>query len=200
MDRVSERAGLAKTALYYHFGSKEGLLAAVLDRAAHAWIDGIHEAARSGGDPLERLDRALAGMRALLEEHPWILKLLQLLALEVAEERPEVRATLRSLLERARSLPARGMREALGVDLPGAELVAAIILALLDGLALGRRVDPGSIPLEEAFAELRRLTAFMVIIRLDPDLARSFEARLQDPSSPSPDPRSDDGSYDDPGG
>jgi hypothetical protein len=58
-----------------------GLLAAVLERTATAWIEGIQEAARQGGDPLARLDRALTGMRAMLEEKPWLMKLLQLLAL-----------------------------------------------------------------------------------------------------------------------
>src|SRR6266851_3771980 len=72
VDRLAERSGIAKTAIYYHFGNKEGLLAAVLDRAATQWIEAILQASRQGGDPLGRLDRALAGMRAMLEERPWI--------------------------------------------------------------------------------------------------------------------------------
>jgi AcrR family transcriptional regulator len=38
VDELAARAEIAKTAIYYHFGSKEGLVTAVLDRAATAWI------------------------------------------------------------------------------------------------------------------------------------------------------------------
>jgi AcrR family transcriptional regulator len=175
VDRLAERSGIAKTAIYYHFGNKEGLLAAVLERAAAQWIDGIQQASRQGGDPLARLDRALAGMRAMLEERPWIYKLFQILALEVAEEKPEIRATLQGIVRRARQAITSGMRDALGVDVPGADAVAGMILATLDGVSLGLQIDPQLVDLDQAFADLRRVTAFMVATRLDPELAKLFD-------------------------
>lgn len=174
VDRLAERSGIAKTAIYYHFGNKEGLLAAVLERAATQWIEGIQAAASQGGDSLQRLDRALAGMRAMLEERPWILKLFQILALEVAEEKPEIRATLRAILDKARAAIVAGMRDALGGELAGAEQVASLMLCILDGISLGLQIDE-SISLDETFAELRRLIAFMVAARLDPQLGRLFD-------------------------
>jgi AcrR family transcriptional regulator len=175
VDQLAARSAIAKTAIYYHFGNKEGLLAAVLERAATAWIDGIREASRQAGGPIERLDRALLGMRAMLEEKPWILKLLQILALEVAEEKPEIRATLQSILRRARDAFVSGMREALGADVPGAETIAGLILAFLDGISLGLHLAPEEISLDEVFEEIRRLTMFMVASRLNPDLMRVIE-------------------------
>jgi len=175
VDRVAERSGIAKTAIYYHFGNKEGLLVAVLERAATHWIDGIEQAARQGGEPLERLDRALAGMRAMLEERPWILKLFQLLALEVADHKPEVRATLQGIIGRARDAIVNGMREALGVAVPGAETVAGLLLALLDGVSLGAHITPTLLPYDDAFREIRRLVAFMIATRLNPELAALFD-------------------------
>jgi AcrR family transcriptional regulator len=175
VDRLARRSGIAKTAIYHHFGSKERLLAAVLEQAATTWIEGISQAARQSGEPGDRLDRALAGMRLLLEEKPWILNLLQILALEVAGERPEVRATLQAIVQRAKGAIVSGMRDVLGIDLPRADAVAGAILALLDGVALGRLIDPDGISLDEAFAEIRRITTFMVLIRLDPDLGRRFD-------------------------
>ena len=174
VDRLAERSGIAKTAIYYHFGNKEGLLAAVLERAATQWIDGIQSAASQGGDPLQRLDRALAGMRAMLEERPWIYKLFQILALEVAEEKPEIRATLRAILNKARDAIVTGMRDALGVAVPGAEQVAGMMLAMLDGISLGMHIDD-SLSLDAMFTELRSLVAFMVASRLNPELARLFD-------------------------
>jgi hypothetical protein len=146
----------------------------VLERAATQWIEGIQSAARQGGDPLQRLDRALAGMRAMLEERPWIYKLFQILALEVADEKPEIRARLRAILDKARGAIVEGMRDALGVEVPGAEQVAGMMLSTLDGLALGLQIDD-RLSLDDAFAELRRLVAFMVATRLNPELAQLFD-------------------------
>jgi hypothetical protein len=146
----------------------------VLERAATQWIDGIQSAASQGGDPLQRLDRALAGMRAMLEERPWIYKLFQILALEVAEEKPEIRATLRAILDKARSAIVDGMRDALGVEVPGAAMVASLILAILDGISIGQQIDD-TLSFDEAFGELRRLVAFMVTTRLNPEVGRLFD-------------------------
>lgn len=175
VDRLAERSGIAKTAIYYHFGNKEGLLAAVLERAATHWIEGIEQAARQAGAPLERLDRALAGMRAMLEERPWILKLFHILALEVADEKPEIRATLQAILRKARGAIVSGMRDALGVELPDADLIAGLLLSSLDGISIGLQVDPDQVSLDQAFGELRRVVAFMVATRLNPELAIPFD-------------------------
>lgn len=182
VDQLAARSGIAKTAIYYHFGNKEGLLAAVLERAATTWIDGIQAAAKQGGDPIGRLDRALAGMRTLLEEKPWILKLVQILALEVAGEKPEVRATLQSILRRARAAIVTGLHEALGIELPNADRIAGVMLALLDGISLGLHLDPEAIPLDEAFEEMRRITIFMVLGQLNPDLLGWLEQSV--PATP----------------
>lgn len=176
VDRLAERSGIAKTAIYYHFGNKEGLLAAVLERASTEWIEAIQQAARQAGDPVGRLERALAGMRAMLEERPWILKLFQILTLEVADEKPEIRATLQGIVRRARQAITDGMRESLGVDVPGAEAVAGMMLAMLDGIALGMQIDPDAVALDQVFIDLRRTTTFMVAIRLSPELAQMFDA------------------------
>jgi AcrR family transcriptional regulator len=176
VDELAARAEIAKTAIYYHFGNKEGLVTAVLDRAATAWIEGIREAPSQAGDPLARLDRALTGMRTMLEEKPWIMKLLQLLALEVADHKPEVRATLQSIVRRARDAITEGMRDALGIEVPDADAVAGVILALLDGVSLGIQLDPDLVSLDQAFEEIRRITLFMVISRLNPELLDALEA------------------------
>ena len=175
VDRLAERSGIAKTAIYYHFGNKEGLLAAVLERASTQWIEGIENAARQAGDPMQRLDNALTGMRAMLEERPWIYNLFQILALEVADQKPEIRATLQAILRKARQAVVSGINEALGVEVAGADLLAGILLATLDGISLGMQINPEDVPLDEVFRELRRLMAFMVATRLRPELAALFD-------------------------
>jgi len=171
VDQIAARSGIAKTAIYYHFGNKAGLLAAALERAANAWIEGIAQASRQAGDWSSRLDSALAGMRVLLEEKPWIFKLVQILAFEVAEEKPEIRETLQSIVQRAREAIVAGLRDALGVEVPDAEGVAKVILVWL------------ATSLDEEFVELRRITTFAVATRLNPELARWFD---QPPGNLSP--------------
>jgi len=176
VDRLAERSGIAKTAIYYHFGNKEGLLAAVLERTATQWIDGILQASRQAGDPIERLERALLGMRAMLEERPWIYNLFQILALEVADEKPEIRATLQKIIRRAREAISDGMREALGMDVPDADGVAGMMLAILDGVSLGMQIDPERVSLDQVFRDLRRITGMMIAARLNPGLAHVLDS------------------------
>lgn len=182
VDRLAERSGIAKTAIYYHFGNKEGLLAAVLERTATEWIEAIQQAARQAGDPAGRLERALAGMRAMLEERPWIYKLFQILTLEVAEEKPEIRDTLQGIIRRARAAITDGMREALGVEVPDADGVAGLMLAALDGISLGLQIDPERASLDQVFTDLRRVITFMIALRLNPELAQMFDLRRDLPA------------------
>lgn len=179
VDELAARSGIAKTAIYHHFGNKDGLLAAVLERTAAAWIDGIKQSSSEGTYAFERLDRALAGMRTLLEEKPWVLKLVQILALEVADEKPEIRATLQALFRRANDAIVEGMEEAMGVPVPNAERIARVVLALLDGIAMGQHVDPENIQLDDAFAELRRVWVLSVASHLMPDMLASIEESVR---------------------
>ena len=184
VDELAARSGIAKTAIYHHFGNKDGLLAAVVERTAAAWIDGIKQSSSEASYPFERLDRALAGMRTLLEEKPWILKLVQILALEVADEKPEIRATLQALFRRATAAIVEGMEEALGVPVPNGERIGKVVLALLDGIAMGQHVDPERIPLDDAFAELRRVWVLLAASHMLPDMMKSIEQSVAALSTP----------------
>jgi AcrR family transcriptional regulator len=170
VDELANRSGIAKTAIYHHFGNKDGLLAAVVERTAAAWIEGIRQSSSEASYPFERLDRALAGMRTMLEEKPWILKLVQILALEVADQKPEIRATLQALFRRATEAIVEGMQEAMGAPVPNAERIGKVVLALLDGIAMGQHVDPDNISLDDAFAELRRVWVLLAASHLLPEM------------------------------
>lgn len=56
VDAIARRAGTAKTSLYKHFGNKDGLIAAVLEREGAAWRAWFFaEIAKVQGDALTRL-------------------------------------------------------------------------------------------------------------------------------------------------
>src|SRR3989339_304940 len=58
VDAIVDAAGTAKTTLYKSFGSKDGLVEAVLEREGRAWRTWfLSEIDGPGGSPLERLER-----------------------------------------------------------------------------------------------------------------------------------------------
>jgi len=174
VDRLAEKSCIAKTAIYYHFGNKEGLLAAVLDRAASEWIESIKQSADRAENAEEALDRALGGMRTMVEKKPWIMKLLLLLTLEVVDEKPEIREAMTQIYLRARNNIVAGLRDALGFEVPKAEEVGNALLGLLQAIVIGLELAP-RLSLDEAFVNIRDIIVFMVASRVDPTLQLSTQ-------------------------
>ncbi|CAG0983381.1 HTH-type transcriptional regulator AcrR [Myxococcaceae bacterium] len=164
VDALCRRAGIVKTALYWHFGSKEGLLAAVIDRVASEWIDEIERSVYRVGEPVERLTRAVRGMRTLVEERPELLRLLLAVLFERAEGDTESRAALRRTFVRAR----RAIVDAIESSAPGVrepDLIAHTILSLMQGALLRRLVDPEGADLDRIFNEAERTVRLMLADR-----------------------------------
>ena len=187
VDRLAERSGIAKTAIYYHFGNKEGLLAAVVERAADLWINQIGQSAQEAETPEEALDRAIAGMQSMVEERSWILKLLILLTLEVADDKPVVRKSMSDVFHRARSSMVAGVEGAMGMPVPDAEMIGNVVLGLLQSIVVARELDPDA-SIDASFAELRAIMINMVIRRLEPAISAQAtgEEAADDPVVPEP--------------
>lgn len=66
---IVELAGVAKPALYYHFGSKEALLTAVLEEAARAFERKMDAAMTTRGTARERLSALCTDLHDLFQEH-----------------------------------------------------------------------------------------------------------------------------------
>ncbi len=165
VDALCRRAGIVKTALYWHFGSKEGLLAAVIERVSSAWIDEIQKSAYQVGEPFERFSRALAGLRAIVEERPHLLRLLLALLLERSGEDDETRAALRAAFQRARRAVVDGI-EATTPGLRDPDLIAHTILSLVQGALLLTLADPAEANLDRLFGELQRTVRLVLADRM----------------------------------
>ena len=162
VDALCRDAGVVKSAIYWHFESKEGLLAAVLEETATAWIDGIVKSCAQTGDPRERLRRAIAGMRDLVETKPALLRLLHAMLLERTGVDPTTRAALLRVFDHARRALVDGIAEAIGSRPPGLEAVAALALGTLDGVFLQYQLRQDRTELDVVFAELERAIAYLV--------------------------------------
>ena len=166
VDALCKKAGIVKTALYWHFGSKEGLLAAVIERVAHEWIEEIQRSVYVTGEPLERLDRVLGGLRQILQQRPRHTRLLLSVLLERSEGDPTTRASLKRIFDHAIGTMVQGLEDAVGRPLPDLDLVAHTILSLTQGAALRALVDPDGVDLERFFGDIRHTIILIIADRM----------------------------------
>lgn len=84
--KIAKLSGLPASSIYWHFGSKAGILAAVMERGAEAFFSTADEEAEPGAasnmeSPGELLRMRFQQARRSAEEHPEFLRLLFLLIL-----------------------------------------------------------------------------------------------------------------------
>lgn len=171
---VSRRAGVAKTALYWHFESKEGLLAAVIERVGETWIEEIQKSAYLVGDPLQRVQRLSEGWRRIVVDEPQLLRLLMVVQLELGEHSAAVSGSLQRVWQHAERAIAQGIEDSVGASLPDLDLVAHTMLTLLQGVLLRRAVNPDDADLDRLLADFTRTVLLIVADRLPEQLRREL--------------------------
>jgi AcrR family transcriptional regulator len=161
---IREVSGVLPSSIYWEFGSKEGLLAAVLEDAAERWLqqagDSIQRAMdRPAASADERLGDALDHLADAMAERPEFHRLLLLLALE---RRDAGEATLQ-IVRNVRQLALQGLARLYvdtGIVSEGTpeEAVADLTrasLAFFDGALVAAQIDPAKADLRRMFALLR---------------------------------------------
>lgn len=150
MDAVAEAAGRTSGAVYAHFDSKQGLLLAVLDSWAQSVVTVLSAEVALSTTPEEQLaavwsnvgsgDNGVSDSRSLLE-HELRLR---------ATRDPQVASALRTRSAEARRRTASELdrwSKSIGAQpVADSEGAAVLVKALLDGLELQRRLEPGSVP------------------------------------------------------
>ncbi len=150
---ICKRAEVMPPTLYWHFGDKEGLVAAVMERAAERWFEEFVPSGRA--DARQRLDV----LGSLFRERPEFLRLLLLLALERRDPADGVRSAVERIRKRAREAWSATLEEQLTeIDAPeqrnaAAELLSEFILAQMDGIFIASQLQPESANIE-ALVEL----------------------------------------------
>lgn len=69
IEEIAQRAGVSKPIIYEHFGAKEGLYAAIVDREMEALVDRVSESI-SAGTPRQRFERAVQAFMTYTREQP----------------------------------------------------------------------------------------------------------------------------------
>jgi len=164
ISHIRKACGLPPSSIYWHFGSKEGVLAAVMERGAQRFFAAIP--ADAGVE--QQLD-ALANQQA---QRPEFLRLLYLLSLERSTD-PVVAEVVR----RVRDTAIARFRDAIGQMLPAdvprqkADRVitelAAIAVALSDGIFLAEHLEPETTDVERMYRRLYQTMTAMIPILLE---------------------------------
>jgi AcrR family transcriptional regulator len=160
---IRKACGLPPSSIYWHFGSKDGVLAAVMERGADRFFAAIPTS--------EDADEQLAVLSALQAQHPDFLRLLYMLSLERNND-PAVAAVIR----RVRDTAIRRFRDVVTRLLPTdvrpskADRVAteltALAVALSDGVFFAKHLEPDT-DVERMYLRLFQTVTALIPILLE---------------------------------
>jgi AcrR family transcriptional regulator len=149
MEAVAAEAGAYRDSVRYYFGSKAAFVAAVVDSLSHDQSLGAvaeTQAAR-GGD--ERVHGLVAGDRRLVDDRAAFRDFFAILPHVVLD--PELRERVAGLYDWYRDLYVEGLGGATAVGDERLRRFASLMVAVTDGLAVQKLLDPDGVDLEPLF-------------------------------------------------
>lgn len=143
MEEIADRAGVTKPILYHHFGSKDGLLAAVIDRAGAELGRAVEEAVLGAKGADDALARGLRAYFTFMAKHraAWLA-----LLNETATNGAGAEALERIRQERARFIAALVVAEVPGSDMTRAMTYAQAVIGACERLATAPHDDEDVTP------------------------------------------------------
>lgn len=154
---IGEEAGVSRGSIFWHFGSKEGLLFAVVERAFDEWRREVLVPDVGDARGVEALRAGIRAHRRFLEARGEEIRLLFVLLFEALGPQPALAPEFASLHRGLRGLAA-GF-----VDSPGpaairrgvdSEATAAVLVGALGGIAYQWLLDPEGVDLGAAYGAL----------------------------------------------
>jgi AcrR family transcriptional regulator len=136
---IRKACGLPPSSIYWHFGSKEGVLAAVMERGADRFFAAIPTS--------EDADEQLAVLSRLQAQHPDFLRLFYMLSLERSDD-PAVAAVVRRVRDTAIGRFRSAITQLLPADAPPPKAdrvvteLTALAVALSDGVFFADHLEP----------------------------------------------------------
>lgn len=158
IDVICREVNVSPPTIYHHFGSKEGLLAAVVERSVNEWYADLEAAVPPGSESIDRFADAMADS---MRNRPDILRLILIMGLDRTSANASVRETVQKVRRQAIEHLTDRMNRILGV-LGGDfnEKLARFLLVQLDGIFVAREIDDRE-DIEELLSMMR--TAFIAV-------------------------------------
>jgi len=147
---ITKLSGLPASSTYWHFGSKEQLLGAVIESAASNWLRGLKRWKDVQGTPRERLSEMMKiGATDWSGGRPAFLRLIFMIALETNDGNGDVVETLRRVRLQVRRTFHRAFVDEYGEPDDAetakfAEQLSAFSLAVADGVFIAGEIDASS--------------------------------------------------------
>lgn len=161
INEVCKRAGVRPPAIYYHFGSKEGLVSAAVEAVGGTWLEALREQLPPEGTFEETLAAALDGWQALIESRIRPIKLLISVQLESAESSTEIREALQRVYDRARTIIRLGIATSTGAP-ESLDGITETVLGLVQAAAIHFHLDGDPRALRARLDELGRTLSILV--------------------------------------
>ena len=151
-----------KSALYWHFGSKDGLLVTALERTSREWVSQLETASTmSSAHPEQRLENLLVNVRDLFVKRPDRVRLVMSALIERGPENPEVRQGVARIMGVMRDAIARGMT-VLPIPPHRVEGIAAFALQTLTGAFVDYFSNPDQKVFEQRLKVIRKTLALFI--------------------------------------
>ncbi|MCW2627394.1 TetR/AcrR family transcriptional regulator [Mycobacterium sp.] len=160
---IRKACGLPPSSIYWHFGSKEGVLAAVMARGADRFFAAIPTSEDAEGQ--------LAVLSRLQSQHPDFLRLFYMLSLERSND-PAVAAVIRRVRDTAIGRFRDAITQLLPADAPPkkAESVVteltALAVAISDGVFFADHLEPDT-DVEQMYRRLSGAVTALIPILLE---------------------------------
>lgn len=150
MSMIRERSGYPVTSIYWHFGNKEKLLLAALERSALHAIDKDLDRKNKRLDEGDLIEGHARSDAEFLENPPPYMRLIFLIGLERRSLDPEVTSVIARIRQHGREVLTE---EIIHVIRPGgqilprdiAEELAQQLMAFGDGIFVASQLEPGTV-------------------------------------------------------
>jgi AcrR family transcriptional regulator len=161
-----DEAGVPASSIYHYFGSKEGVLLAVMQRGAERFFELLPDVDRRLPSQAEHLRALVEAVAATLERNPDFLRILVVMATQpVNAEEGEVHRAVNRVREMALARLRDQMQVVFGLDsaTADADRLARFALAAFDGAFVASQANP-----QLSLADLlRHLPPALIAVRQD---------------------------------